>query len=86
MAVADYNGDGVLDLATANYNPNSVSVLLGRGDGTFTTETLATGTFPYTGTTGDFNGDGRADLAHGDFTGHISIDLGRDDGTFLVPA
>lgn len=44
VAAADINGDGKLDLLTANNNGNSVSVRLGVGDGTFTTP--ATSTFP----------------------------------------
>jgi len=35
MAFADLNGDGKLDLVTANYWSGTVSVLLGKGDGTF---------------------------------------------------
>ena len=35
VIVADFNGDGNLDLATANYYSSNVSVLLGKGDGTF---------------------------------------------------
>src|SRR5215471_12831102 len=35
VAVGDFNGDGVQDLAVANFNSNNVSVLLGNGDGTF---------------------------------------------------
>jgi len=35
VAVADLNGDGKLDLAVANYNDVSVTVLFGNGDGTF---------------------------------------------------
>jgi hypothetical protein len=35
IAVADFNGDGHLDLAVANQLTNNVSVLLGNGDGTF---------------------------------------------------
>lgn len=36
VAVADFNGDGKLDLAVANYDDVSISILLGKGDGTFT--------------------------------------------------
>ena len=35
MSVGDFNGDGASDLVTANSDDNSVSVLLGQGDGTF---------------------------------------------------
>ena len=35
VAVGDFNGDGTLDLAVANYRSANVSVLLGNGDGTF---------------------------------------------------
>src|SRR5207253_10874781 len=37
VAVGDFNGDGVPDLAVAGYGSNAVSVLLGNGDGTFQT-------------------------------------------------
>jgi hypothetical protein len=35
IAVADFNGDGKLDLAVANYDDVSISILFGKGDGTF---------------------------------------------------
>jgi hypothetical protein len=47
-----------------SYGDSTVSVLLGNGDGTFQTQvTYATGVFPSSVTSGDFNGDGKPDLA-----------------------
>ena len=47
IAVADYNLDGKLDLATADDDSNALSLLLGNGDGTFGTATkLAVGLIP----------------------------------------
>ena len=40
MAVADVNGDGKPDLVVANDGSNTVSVLLGNGDGTFAARRL----------------------------------------------
>ena len=52
------------DLAVANYGSDNVSVLLGNGDGTFQTQkTYAVGDGPTSVAVGDFNGDGKADLA-----------------------
>ncbi len=60
VAVADVNGDGRLDLITAN---NNVSVLLGKGDGTFQAEQrFAVGSVPFSVAVADVNGDGRLDL------------------------
>jgi hypothetical protein len=39
VAVADYNGDGHLDLATINYGDQTISILLGTGTGTFSAHT-----------------------------------------------
>jgi hypothetical protein len=69
VSVADFNGDGNLDLATANAGSNTISVLLGNGNGTFDLYTsLATGTDPVGGVIGDFNSDGIPDLATADNT------------------
>ncbi len=93
IAVADFNGDGVLDLAAANdgegYDPSTVTILLGKGDGTF----AAAATKPTVGesptgiTTGDFNGDGTPDLATANFHNNsVTILLGNGDGMFTEAA
>jgi uncharacterized repeat protein (TIGR01451 family) len=87
-AVADFNGDGKLDLA-AGAACTGLLVYLGNGDGTFQSPvTYATGGNPPVVTSGDFNGDGKADLVVADecfslCTGlNVSMLLGRGDGTF----
>jgi hypothetical protein len=84
VVVADFDGDGMLDLATANSTDNSVSVLLGNGDGTFQAKMdFPTGTNPRGIVAGLFNADANLDLAvANDMDSSISILLGNGDGTF----
>src|SRR5437899_3093836 len=65
VAIADLNGDGIPDLVVVNVSPgaNSVSVLLGRGDGTFGPKTdFPTGADPRDVVIADLNADGIPDL------------------------
>jgi uncharacterized protein (TIGR03437 family) len=84
VAVADFNGDAKADLAVANRGGNSVSVLLGNGDGTFQAAvTYSAGNGPYSLAAGDFNGDGNTDLAVANqSSNNVSVLLGNGDGTF----
>ena len=91
VTALDFNGDSSLDLAVTNLNAKTVAILLGNGDGTFrprvpysTTTDFFIG--PSAMTTGDFNGDGKADLAITDQEDNsASILLGNGDGTFQSP-
>jgi hypothetical protein len=93
IAVGDFNGDGNLDLVTANEyygageTPNTVSVLLGNGNGTFKPAVnYAAGTLPDAVAVGDFNHDGHLDLAVADYgSNKVSILLGNGNGTFKAP-
>jgi hypothetical protein len=68
VVTADFNNDGKPDLATSSYDDatgdGSVSVLLGNGNGSFQpARTFATGPYTFALTAGDFNADGKIDLA-----------------------
>jgi hypothetical protein len=90
IVTADFNGDGKLDLAITNEEDDTVTVLLGNGDGTFTPapgSPVTVGSGPYPIAVGDLNSDGKLDLAvanQNDST--LSILLGNGDGTFTPAA
>jgi hypothetical protein len=83
LAVADVNGDGKLDLATANPDLSTVSVLLNRGNGTFQVKgEYETGLDPLFVRVGDLDRDGKPDLVTANGYGYLSVLGGRGDGTF----
>src|SRR5205807_1909374 len=90
VAAGDFNRDGVQDLAVANLGDNTVSVLLGNGDGTFrpaSAPPVSAGSSPQSMVVGDFNGDGRPDLAVADYGANVvSVLLGNGNGTFRPAA
>ena len=88
IAVADFDRNGIPDLAVANENGNTLTVLLGNGDGTFApASSPATGNMPDALAAADFNGDGIPDLAVTDFSSDsITLLLGVGDGTFTFKA
>ncbi len=65
VSIGDFNGDGKTDLAVANRDSNTVSVLLRNAANTgFDPKVdVATGSLPISVSVGDFNGDGKTDLA-----------------------
>jgi hypothetical protein len=94
VAVADFNGDGNLDLAVTNSNwsgqapEGSVTILLGNGGGSFqAAANYRVGIDPRTVVAGDFNGDGHLDIAVANIgytlsAWSLSVLLGNGDGTF----
>jgi hypothetical protein len=94
IAVEDFDNDGNLDLALTNFAARSVSILLGDGLGAFTLtdcnaarQECRVPAQPAAIVTGDFNGDGKADLATANQTGkNVSILLGTEDPADLFPA
>ena len=86
IASADLNGDSHTDLVIVNQTDNTISVLLGNGDGTFNSapnSPLATGQAPTAVTIADFNGDSLPDIAVTDpQTDSVSVYLGLSQGLF----
>ena len=90
VAVADTNLDGKLDLVIANFLSNEVMVLLGIGNGGFTQAAGSPISFsglPIFVVAGDFNLDGKPDLAVANFiAASVTILLGNGNGSFTPAA
>lgn len=99
IAVGDFNGDGKTDIVVGDNNYQNplnaaIGVLLGNGNGTFETpiEISSGGYYPQTLAVGDFNGDGKLDLAVSNqqaaapnYHGNLLLFLGSGNGTFQSP-
>jgi gliding motility-associated-like protein len=90
LVLADFNGDGNVDLAAANRLGNDVSIRLGDGLGGFSspsTPEIAVGVQPTRLAIGDFNLDGNLDFAASNSVdNNVSIRLGDGAGGFTSPA
>ena len=82
VAVGDFNGDGEQDLAVGNdtgFAGGNVSILLGDGAGQFSTPTnFFASSIPYSVAVGDFNGNGKQDLATANYDASNVTILLRD--------
>ena len=80
VAIGDFNNDGSQDFATANEQSNNISIRLGNGIGGFTSPAvpeIGVGNFPPSVAVGDFNNDGKQDIASANYHSNtVSIRLG----------
>ena len=94
LTVGDVNGDGNVDVSTANAQNNNGSILLGNGDGTFQPpdlyqiSTMGSGGngFPLATDLGDVDGDGDLDWITSSFSGDWILQLNDGDGNFTFEA
>lgn len=84
LAAGDFNDDGKPDVVTANMYGSSVSVLMGKGGGTFhPQQSVPAGGLPLAVTVGDVNDDGAVDIVVANHVDDaVGVLLGNGDGTF----
>jgi hypothetical protein len=89
LPVADFNGDGRLDVLVVQASDAGYGVLyLGRGDGSFDCSADSFGVdYPIAGAVGDFNGDGCPDVAVAcyDYYGNTAVDVVLNNGDWASP-
>lgn len=86
VAAADVNGDGRVDLITANALDNSLSVLTNNGNGSFAlSATLSVGATPVSVTTADVNADGNVDVISANNSANsLSVLTNNGTGDFVL--
>src|SRR5215472_722192 len=84
VGVGDFNGNGKLDLAVADFVTDNVTIFLGNGNGTFQAGVnYAVQSAPDSVIVSDFDGDGKLDVVvRNNGSNSVSILLGNGDGTF----
>ncbi|MBL8922403.1 MAG: VCBS repeat-containing protein [Myxococcaceae bacterium] len=87
MALADLNGDGLLDVIALNEFSATASLFLNAGGGALALPTTwPTGPQPIGAAVGDLNGDSRPDLVLSNYSGNtFSVLLTSPDAGFLAP-
>jgi hypothetical protein len=88
IVAADFTGEGILDLATANIATNDVTLFKGNGNGTFQTPGVSFpvtpgGQFPGSLVAADLNGNGAIDIAVANIaTSNVTVFLNNGSGSF----
>jgi YD repeat-containing protein len=84
IATGDLNGDGRIDLLTANPASDSLSIFFGNGDGTFQNQQrFEVGDNPLYVAAADVNADGKLDMVSANSSSRdVSVILGNGDGSF----
>jgi len=84
IAVADFNGDGNLDVVTANHDSGTIAVSRGDGAGNLQVQIMPLGNNPIVALTGDFDKNGTQDIVVTDrTTGTLITQMGDGMGGFV---